>query len=163
MALVECDFMISSCLNSSVTILAYSSGMYCSQLFPVHKYTCVDALQSFQSARWALRSCRLYMRRSTNFAPVHTFDISSSESGNFSPFINTFTCTSERGWRQPWHIWLQKLKPQYSNTTNLHHGIYKFFFVPKHAGLVFLQKGTVKSRQLHKQRVDVRHCSQESF
>lgn len=95
MALVECDFMISSCLNSSVTILAYSSGMYCSQLFPVHKYTCVDALQSFQSARWALRSCRLYMRRSTNFAPVHTFDISSSESGNFSPFINTFTCTSE--------------------------------------------------------------------
>lgn len=82
-------------VNSSVTILAYSSGMYCSQLFPVHKYTCVDALQSFQSARWALRSCRLYMRRSTNFAPVHTFDISSSESGNFSPFINTFTCTSE--------------------------------------------------------------------
>lgn len=68
-----------------------------------------------------------------------------------------------RGWRQPWHIWLQKLKPQYSNTTNLHHGIYKFFFVPKHAGLVFLQKGTVKSRQLHKQRVGVRHCSQESF
>lgn len=96
MALVECDFMISSCLNSSVTILAYSSGTYRSQLFPVHKYTCVDALQSFQSARWALRSCRLYMRRSTNSAPVHAFDISSSESGNFSPFINTFTCTSVR-------------------------------------------------------------------